>query len=335
MKIKSNRLGIWPAAAVLLLWLAAASCDNENGVFPVDGGSPAEEELVPLGIETSLDAEIAPSARAEVTSGSLGVYKYPDAVYNTEYAYVSGAWTATTPILVGQRMVSVTAVYPRETPLATAGDKVTFPAFREYSAANDLCYAFTGTPASVSNLNPNINLTLKHLYARIKVKVGLATGDTGSGMLNSVKLEFYNTKNGTQGNAKISTAGISISDGTLFAGTGTTATAYSQTIEETLTSGTTNDTFDMLGCSLDGWQLGGDASANEAVTAVVITVKFDGQLYQTKIPASTFVPGGLIAGKQYTVTLNLMSGVGVTAGTVTVNDWSTTSDAGSHDIVIS
>lgn len=338
MKIKKNRFSIRPAAAALIGLLAMASCGHDDRLASESAGAPAPGELVPLGITTSLDAELTPNAqattKAAVTSGSMGVYMYPNAVYNREYSYTAGAWTATSPILLGGENASVLAVYPRTTPSSTNGDKIMFPVFQAYSAANDIRYASSGTPASVSNVSPDVSLTLKHLYSRIKMKVDLSSGDTGSGTLNSITLEFYNKPSvGTDAaNAKLSYAGVQISDGSLFAATSSTTTSYSQTIGKTLTGGTPNEDFDMLCSSFTGWLLGGGAATTTAITAVVITVKFDNVNYRTSILASTFLAGGLQAGKQYTVTLKLQRGVTVTAQSVTVEDWGTTSDAGSEDI---
>lgn len=338
MKIKKNRFSIRPAAAALIGLLAMASCGHDDRLASESSGAPAPGERVPLGITTSLDAELTPNAqattKAAVTSGSMGVYMYPNTIHNREYTYTAGAWTATgSPILLGGENASVLAVYPRTTPSSTNGDKVMFPVFQAYSAANDIRYASSGTPASVSNVSPDVSLTLKHLYSRIKMKVDLSSGDTGSGTLNSITLEFYNKPSGaTDVNAKLSYAGVQISDGSLFTATSSATTSYSQTISKTLTGGTPNEDFDMLCSSFTGWLLGGGAAATTAITAVVITVKFDNVNYRTSIPASTFLAGGLQAGKQYTVTLKLQRGVTVTAESVTVEDWGTTSDIGSEDI---
>ena len=327
--------GIRPAAAGLLLLPAVASCGQED--VPASSAPPLPpptEELVPLGIATSLDAELAAEVKTDtratpVTSSDMNVITYrASSQIGKKYAYANGKWTATDddPIILGGEAVPVLGIYPWQNFLTNPTDTriVGFSAFREYSTENDIRYGFQ---TGVYNVYPNISLNLNHLYARIKMKVSFSDGDTESGTLSKIKLAFDTDLPSGQ---YISTAGVNITDGTLSAGAASMGGSYTlSNISHTLSaSSPTYDRFDMLCCSFDGWKLNNGVPGNN-VTDVVITVTCDGVDYQVKIGASTFKSGGLLAGKQYTVTLKLQRGVEVTADKITVNDWSSTSDAGS------
>lgn len=330
------RFGIRPAAGLLLLlWLAVASCGQDD--VPASSASPLPpptEELVPLGIATSLDAGLAAEVKTHtrattpVTSGDMNVITYrASSQIGKEYAYANGKWAALNndPILLGGEAVPVLGIYPQQNYLVGPDTRIVgFPAFRAYSAADDIRYGFQ---SDVYNVYPDISLDLNHLYARIKMKVSFSDGDTGSGKLEKIKLAFDTDLTAGQ---YIGTAGVNITDGTLSAGAAGTGGSYTlSNISHTLSaSSPTYEGFDMLCCSFDGWKLNNGSPSNN-VTDVVITVTCDGVDYQVKIAASTFKSGGLLAGKQYTVTLKLLRGVEVIADKITVNDWSSTSDAGS------
>lgn len=331
-----GRFGIRLAAGLLLLlWLAVASCGQDD--VPASSASPLPpptEELVPLGIATSLDAGLAAEVKTDtratpVTGGDMNVITYrASSQIGKKYAYASGTWTATNndPILLGGEGVPVLGIYPQQNYLTNPTDTriVGFPAFREYNTADDIRYGFQ---SDVYNVYPVISLNLNHLYARIKMKVSFSDGDTGSGKLEKIKLAFDTDLTAGQ---YISTAGVNITDGTLSAGASPMGGSYTlSNISYTLSSSNpTYEGFDMLCCSFDGWKLNNGAPGNN-VTDVVITVTCDGVDYQVKIAASTFKSGGLLAGKQYMVTLKLLRGVEVIADKITVNEWGATSDAGS------
>ena len=159
--------------------------------------------------------------------------------------------------------------------------------------------------------------------------VKLSDGDTGSAVLEAITLAFATDLSGGE---YIGTAEINITDGALSAGITAVSNAYTLSgISHTLNAtNPTYDRFDMLCCSFANWSLNNGISPNH-VTNVAITVTCDGVRYWALIPAGTFKPGGLLAGKQYTVTLKLQREVGVTANQITVNEWGSTNSAGSTD----
>lgn len=174
MKISS--ILSYPSFCCLVLVINVVGCTSE-----LSGGSnssgPGPDDLVPLSVQTNLDATVSPgggSTRANVpTGGSIGVFctsanGYPPQD-NIQYTTSNGSsWSSATPIYLDSRTAELWAYYPYgETTLS--GSTATLTA-QAYSATEDLCYAKTGGE-NVCNKNPDVTFSMEHVYSRVKVNI--------------------------------------------------------------------------------------------------------------------------------------------------------------------
>lgn len=305
------KVSIKYAVASVLLMLTA-SCSQETYVIPERPASAGSEESVPLSISTNLDAELSAATRAAVTSGSMGVYQSPNEIYNRQYTYSGGSWISSSPIMLGPEKKSVLVIYPQYTPTATNGTTIEFPAYLPYSAANDICYASTGSTPTVCNTNPNINLSLSHLYARVKIKVQLGSSDTSSGTVQSVSIAL---KSGST-NVSIEGTRLNIS-GTCSPKTKNSNDIIVVTVNESITASKPSEKFDILISPVPNWI----DSLSKTISDIIISVVYENNEYQASISATTLASMGLTAGIESIISVTLINNTEIIVDSITADEW--------------
>lgn len=256
-----------------------------------------EGEYAPLSVESAvIEAEVTPSTRAALGSGSIGVFLTGTgytAKNNMKYNYATPAWSpqdVANTIYLGSANASVCAYYPyAASSMILNGFTLTS---QVYAAGKELSFATNQTVngAKTGSPNRNVAFALTRAYSRVNVIVKRhATNYPGTCQVTALKLK----------NILASTT-LNISDGTQAATTSVVANEVSAaSFSTTLAAANTlQKDFLAVPCTFTSTTVN---SVGNCGLTIQLTV--DGRTMTTGIPTTKL--SKMEKGKQYTVTITI------------------------------
>lgn len=315
----------FPSLCCMLFALCIGGCSSElNGVSD-SSGRPGPDELVPLCVQTSIDASVFTAkagTRANVPAGgSIGVFCTTANGYSAQndikYTTTNGTtWSpATNPLYLHGGMAHLCAYYPYGE-VSLSGTSATLTA-QAYNTSKDLYYATTGG-ANVCNKSPNATFSMTQAYSRIKLSIQRAStylAIQGPCAISSVGFAC----NGSNG---YPTRSFDLSTGTP-GGTLITAPRIPVSIS-TIAIGATDTSCDFL--------LPPQDIASGGAT-LYITV--DGEERSVVIPQSKFTGNRLGAGSMYTISVQVVGLATLVLQTIKYDDggWGSIPGSSNGDLV--
>lgn len=284
-----------PSLYCLLVALCVGGCSSDLNGDSDSPGAPGPDDLVPLCVQTNLDASVShgTSTRANVpNNGSIGVFCTIENGYTAQndikYSTGNGStWTAVaSPLYLHGGLAHLCAYYPYGE-ATLSGTTATLTA-QAYSTTKDLCYASSGG-ANVCNKTPNATFSMIHAYSRVKVNIqraGTYLAIQGPCAISSVGF----ASNGGNG---YPTRALDLSSD-IAGGTLTTAPRIPVSIS-TIAIGATDTSTDLLFPPQD-----------IASGGATLYVTVDGEERSVVIPASLFSESKLKSNSMYTISVQVV-----------------------------
>lgn len=160
--------------------LLLGSCSQGEDALP--GGAPGNARL-PISVEASL-ADVVETRTAGYTAvpngGAIGVFRTAPvtadspAQYDVKYTYDGTKWSPESEakqIVVGAENATLCAYYPQGKATFTPNTTKTALTVKDYTTADDLCYADKPVQAEVNNANRAVSFQMEHAYARLQFSI--------------------------------------------------------------------------------------------------------------------------------------------------------------------
>lgn len=203
--MKIRNIDFRAKASVFLLIAAGTlfqSCQQDGADEWTDG----EDELVPIEVQAGITGDVV-ATRATYEklpeNSTIGIFcmneNNYELVQNVKYTNKSGAWQPVNEsgvIYVGAETAKLCAYYcPSEVQFINVEGNITATvlALQPYTKEKDLCYAVT-TTAPVWKGNPQASFNMKHAYARITFTLIRDPGYVGDCKVSSLLLQLDNGK---------------------------------------------------------------------------------------------------------------------------------------------
>lgn len=310
---------------ILTSSLLLASCSQSDDALTSGSG---EDGQVPISVEASI-ANATLTRTAGYTpvpdGGAIGIFRTAPvttdspAQYDVKYTYGGSPakWSpddADNQITVGGEDATLCAYYPQGTVTFTTNSTVTSLTVKDYSVANDLCYADKPVQANVNNSQRKVSFLMNHAYARIQLHIKRYANPPAAVFpckVSSIRLEpettgseFYTERTIDIGKAE--------GDAAQLGGTKTTGWTLDTSLLPMGTSGIAPNTEDTSIDKLFPPQI---FTAN---TGTKVTLNIDGIVQQVIIPYGKLQK--LAAGNIYQVKLEL-HGQSLKLLSVEIMDW--------------
>ena len=186
--------------------LLLGSCSQGEDALP--NGAPGNARL-PISVEASL-ADVVETRTAGYTAvpnaGAIGVFRTAPvtadspAQYDVKYTYDGTKWSPESEakqIVVGGENATLCAYYPQGKVSFTTNTTKTALTVKDYTAADDLCYADKPVQAEVNNANRAVSFLMEHAYARLRFHITRNATKLylGECKVSAIKLEPETTGN--------------------------------------------------------------------------------------------------------------------------------------------
>lgn len=160
--------------------LLLGSCSQ--GEDALTSGAPGNA-LLPISVEASLADVVATRTTGYTpvpSGGAIGVFRTAPvtadspAQRDVKYTYNGTQWSPESEakqIVVGAENATLCAYYPQGKVSFTVNTTQTALTVKDYSAANDLCYADKPVQAAVNNANRAVSFLMEHAYSRLQIHI--------------------------------------------------------------------------------------------------------------------------------------------------------------------
>lgn len=290
--------------------------------------------LLPISVEASL-ADVITTRTAGYTAvpsgGAIGVFRTAPvttdspAQRDVKYTYNGTKWSPVSEanqIVVGAENATLCAYYPQGTVTFTANTTQTALTVKDYTAANDLCYADKPVQAAVNNANRAVSFLMEHAYSRLQIHI---TRSSTADYPNACKITSIQMEPATAGSefytARTINVGLPATNGSQLTGSKaaswTLSTAALAMSTAGISKGATDTSIDKL--------FPPQAFSTNVGTKLTLTI--DGKNQTVTVPYAKLT--GLKAGEISRIMLEIQ-GTELVVESVQIKQW-TTINSGTHD----
>lgn len=290
--------------------------------------------LLPISVEASL-ADVVTTRTAGYTpvpsGGAIGVFRTAPvtadspAQRDVKYTYNGTKWnpeSEANQIVVGAENATLCAYYPQGKVSFTTNTTQTALTVKDYSAANDLCYADKPVQAAVNNANRTVSFQMEHAYSRLQIHI---TRSSTADYPNACKITSIQMEPATAGSefytARTINVGLPATNGSQLTG----SKAASWTLNTAaLAMGTAGISKGATDTSIDKLFPPQAFSTN---IGTKLTLTIDGKNQTVTVPYAKLT--GLKAGEISRIMLEIQ-GTELVVESVQIKQW-TTINSGTHD----
>lgn len=290
--------------------------------------------LLPISVEASL-ADVVTTRTAGYTpvpsGGAIGVFRTAPvtadspAQRDVKYTYNGTKWnpeSEANQIVVGAENATLCAYYPQGKVSFTTNTTQTALTVKDYTAANDLCYADKPVQAAVNNANRAVSFLMEHAYSRLQIHI---TRSSTADYPNACKITSIQMEPATAGSEFYTARTIDVGKPDSDASQLTGSKAASWTLSTAaLAMGTAGISKGATDTSIDKLFPPQAFSTN---VGTKLTLTIDGKSQTVTVPYAKLT--GLKAGEISRIMLEIQ-GTELVVESVQIKQW-TTINSGTHD----